>query len=89
MKYKRMRELLLSDERWYRSFSYHWHYDVSLDEFYKFLEQVLDEFQIPHAILNDFRNYAREQQQKQRCFSLSRSYTHSIYRNSNPLVLRI
>lgn len=84
-----MRELLLSDTRWYRSFPAHFHYDVSLDEFYHFLEQVLNELHIPRAILTEFISYARaihERHHHLHCTDLS-------FRLINPtqkaLILRI
>ena len=89
-KYERMRGLLLSDTRWYRSFPAHFHYDVSLDEFYKFLEQVLDEFQIPHAVLEDFRVFSRERRQAKLIRPrLNYQLFKSSHRIKDSLVLRI
>jgi len=75
MKYQRMRALLLSHNHWYAKFPTHFHYDVSLDEFYRFLEQALDEFQIPRTILSDFRRYTRQTDEHHQPFHLKSCQT--------------
>lgn len=89
-KYERMREVLLSEKQWLRTFSTHWHYDVSLEEFYKFLEQILDEFQIPRTLIRDYRVFSKAEQQDENC-RCSGNRENALPLNHFPktLVLRI
>lgn len=89
-KYNRMREMLLSEKRWLQAFSNHWHYDVHLDEFYKFLEQILDEFKIPRTVIRDYRAFCKAKfQDTQSHLAENRNRFFPSYPFPKPLVLRI
>ncbi len=89
LKYERMRKILLSDSRWYRTLPANFHYDVSLDEFYKFLEQVLREFQIPLAALTDFKVFASEHHDSHLRQRLKQRKSFSKPHTRSALILRI
>ncbi|MCF7800833.1 MAG: hypothetical protein K9N34_02320 [Candidatus Marinimicrobia bacterium] len=89
-KYIRMRDVLLSEKRWMETFSNHWHYDVHLDEFYKFLEQILDEFQIPRTVVRDYRVFCRARLQNERThLTENRNRSFPAHQFPKTLVLRI
>ncbi|MCF7796339.1 MAG: hypothetical protein K9N11_02065 [Lentisphaeria bacterium] len=90
LKYQRMRAVLLSEKQWMKAFSDHWHYDVHLDEFYKFLEQILDELQIPRTVIRDYRAFCKARlmdERKQRTDKRPRFFPAHF--SQKTLVLRI
>lgn len=89
-KYMRMRDRLLSEKWWIETVSSHWHYDVHLDEFYKFLEQILEEFQIPRTVVRDYVAFCRARLQKEPThLSQNRQGAFPAHQFPKTLILRI